>query len=108
MPTVEHTEHVVPTAVVPRPTWSKQPEGTPADDMVNHPRHYTMGGIECKKALSAMISAYEDPIDAALSWQVVRYIWRHPFKFNPLQDLRKAQFYLNDLIEHYEKKEPQP
>lgn len=74
-------------------------------DMVNHPPHYTQGGIECIDALTAMITPYEDPNDAALSWQVVKYIWRHPFKAKPLEDLKKAQFYLNRLIGHYEKKE---
>lgn len=105
MPYEENTASVIPTATVPRPSWSKQAEGKPTDDMVNHPRHYTQGGIECIDALTAMVTPYEDPNDAALSWQVVRYIWRHPFKFNPLEDLKKAQFYLNRLITHWEKKE---
>jgi hypothetical protein len=84
-------------------------EGKPtANDMVNHPSHYTQGGIECIDALTAMITPYEDPNDAALAWQVVKYIWRHPFKFNPLEDLKKARFYLDRLILRYEEKEPQP
>ena len=74
-------------------------------DMVNSPSHYRQGDIECIDALTAMITPYGDPNDAALSWQVVKYIWRHPFKFNPLEDLKKAQWYLNRLIAHYEKKE---
>jgi len=49
-----------------------------------------------------MVTPYKDPIDASLSWQVVKYIWRHPFKNKPLEDLKKAQFYLNRLISHYE------
>ena len=105
MPT-ENTERAVPTAVVPRPSWSKQAEGDePKYDMVQKPRHYNLGGIECIDALTAMVTPYEDPNDAALSWQVVRYIWRHPFKFNPLEDLKKARFYLDRLIQLYEKKE---
>ncbi len=74
-------------------------------DMVNHPPHYTQGGIECIDALTAMISPYEDPNDAALTWQVVKYMWRHPFKSKPLEDLKKAQFYLNRLIARYEEKQ---
>jgi len=74
-------------------------------DMVNHPPHYTQGGIECIDALTAMISPYEDPNDAALTWQVVKYMWRHPFKSKPLEDLKKAQFYLNRLIAWYEEKQ---
>lgn len=86
------------------------PEYDPADvaftrepDMVNSPPHYTQGGIECIDALTAMISPYKDPNDAALSWQVVKYLWRHPFKGKPLEDLKKARYYLERLIEGYEK-----
>lgn len=71
-------------------------------DVVNHPQHYTMGGIECIDALTSMISSFKDPEDAALSWQVVKYVWRHPHKRAPVEDLRKARFYLNRLIEHLE------
>ena len=75
------------------------------NDPVNHPSHYTQGGIECIDALTALISPYEDPNDAALTWQVGKYIWRHPLKWNPLEDLKKARWYLDRLIAHYEKKE---
>ena len=73
-------------------------------DMVNHPSHYTQGGIECIDALNAMVSEYKDSVDACLSWQVVKYIWRHPFKNNPIEDLKKAKFYLDRLITRYEDK----
>ena len=69
-----------------------------AEDMVNHPAHYTQGGIECIDALNAMTSSFTDPVDACLSWQIVKYVWRHPHKGKPLEDLQKAQFYLNKLI----------
>ena len=92
------------------PQYIPSPEYDPADvafhrepDMVNHPPHYTQGGIECIDALTAMISPYKDPNDAALSWQVVKYLWRHPFKGKPLEDLKKAHYYLERLIEGYEK-----
>lgn len=75
------------------------------EDMVNQPVHYISGGIECADALDAMVSAYPDPNAAALAWQVGKYIWRHPLKWNPLEDLKKARWYLDRLIAHYEKKE---
>lgn len=75
------------------------------EDMVNQPAHYTSGGIECADALDAMVSAYSDPVAAALAWQVGKYVWRHPLKWNPLEDLKKAQWYLERLIAHYEKKQ---
>ena len=68
-------------------------------DNVNHPAHYNQGGIECIDALNAMVTGYPDPVGAVLAWQVVKYIWRHPFKANPVEDLKKAQFYLERLIQ---------
>lgn len=73
------------------------------NDAVNHPAHYTQGGIECIDALSAMVTGYPDPVNATLAWQVVKYIWRHPFKGKPLEDLKKARFYLDRLIDKYER-----
>lgn len=72
---------------------------------VEHPEHYTSGKIECIDALESMISAYNDAIDASLSWQVGKYIWRHPFKGKPLEDLKKCKWYLERLITYYEQKE---
>ena len=71
-------------------------------DPVNHPAHYTQGGIECIDALTAMVSGYTNPVNATFAWQVVKYIWRHPFKGKPLEDLKKARFYLDRLIRSYE------
>ena len=83
----------------------EQAEKVDQTDMVNQPPHYTSGGIECADALDAMVSVYPDPNAAALAWQVGKYIWRHPLKWNPLEDLKKARWYLDRLIAHYEKKE---
>ena len=68
-------------------------------DMVNHPAHYTAGNVECIDALESMSMGYQDTVQAALAWQVVKYIWRSPLKGKQLEDLQKAQFYLNRLIE---------
>ncbi len=74
-------------------------------DFVNHPSHYANTKIECIDALEAMVEPYKDTIDATLSWQVVKYIWRHPFKFDTLEDLQKAGWYLDRLIAYYKSKE---
>lgn len=74
-------------------------------DNVNSPAHYTQGNIECIDALTAMISGYGDVNDAALSWQIVKYIWRHPLKGKPIEDLKKAEFYLKRLIKYMEVKD---
>lgn len=76
-----------------------------SEDFVNHPSHYTGGPIECIDALNSMVIPFTDPVDASLSWQVVKYVWRHPLKNKPVEDLHKAKFYLDRLIEHVEKRE---
>jgi hypothetical protein len=72
---------------------------------VEHPEHYTAGKIECIDALESMVSAYKDVKDACLSWQVGKYLWRHPFKGKPIEDLKKCKWYLERLITYYEQKE---
>lgn len=71
------------------------------NDNVNHPAHYTAGGIECIDALEAMVSCQKDSVDACLTWQIVKYLWRWPLK-NGLEDLHKARFYLTRLIKRVE------
>lgn len=66
-------------------------------DMVNHPQHYRTGKIECIDCISAIVDRYdgEQAYDAG---QVVKYLYRAPTKQNFMQDLKKAQWYLNRLI----------
>lgn len=78
-----------------------QNDNEPAN-MVNHPSHYTVGKIECIDALEAMLTGYKDPVQAGLAMQVVKYIWRLPLKAKPLEDAKKAQYYLNRLIDKLE------
>jgi hypothetical protein len=77
-------------------------DGIPAapteSDPVNHPSHYTTGGIECIDALESMMAGYKSPVCGALAWQIVKYVWRAPLKGNMAQDLDKAKFYLCRLI----------
>nr|WP_162612682.1 DUF3310 domain-containing protein [Flavonifractor sp. An135] len=81
----------------------KNPAGhTDKSDPVNHPRHYTAGGIECIDALESMATGYKDPVQAGLAWQIIKYIWRCPLKGKPLEDAKKAEFYLHRLIEKLE------
>ena len=70
-----------------------------ADDMVNHPSHYTSGGVECIDAITAALSKYDDPVDSWLVGQVIKYLWRAPLKGKYEEDIKKAQFYLNRLVE---------
>ena len=67
-------------------------------DPVNHPEHYTSGNIEC---LDAIKSALGENYKYYVQGNLIKYIWRFNHK-NGLQDLQKAQFYLNDLIYTYD------
>lgn len=72
-------------------------------DNVNHPAHYTAGGIECIDAIAAALTCQTDPMHAWLTGQVLKYMWRWPLK-NGLEDLKKARFYLDRLIADMERK----
>ena len=65
-------------------------------DAVNNPKHYTTGGIECIDAMQAMLS--RDEFIGYLRGNVFKYQWRYKLK-NGVEDLKKAQWYQNKLIE---------
>lgn len=71
------------------------------EDLVNHPNHYnTKKGLET----IAVIEAFTDGlmgIEATDTGNVLKYMCRWKKK-NGLQDLKKAQWYLNHLIRHME------
>ena len=61
-------------------------------DMVNHPPHYKAGGIETIDFIEAKELGYN-------LGNVVKYITRADHKGNKLEDLKKAQWYLNRAIQ---------
>ena len=70
-------------------------------DMVNSPPHYNKYGIECIDAIS---SATGEGYEYYLQGNIMKYLWRYRYKngvqdLEPLEDLQKAQWYLNKLIE---------
>jgi len=64
-------------------------------DNVNQPLHYNQAGIECIDAIAA---ATGDGFEYYLQGNILKYLWRYRYK-NKTEDLRKAQWYLNKLIE---------
>lgn len=66
-------------------------------DPVNHPNHYTQGDIECIDAIKASMSI--EAYNGFLKGNVIKYIWRYQNKGNLVEDLNKANWYLNKLIE---------
>jgi hypothetical protein len=69
------------------------------DDMVNSPPHYNQAGIEC---IAAIAAATNDGYQYYLQGNVIKYIWRYRYK-NGVEDLHKAQWYLQELITCLEK-----
>lgn len=70
----------------------------PNYDAVNHPQHYTQSEISCIDGIDAVISGYNRPGHGYYAGTILKYLWRAPFKGHYLQDLEKAQWYLNRLV----------
>tara|TARA_R100001460_G_scaffold43445_1_gene79759 strand:- start:638 stop:898 length:261 start_codon:yes stop_codon:yes gene_type:complete len=65
------------------------------EDMVNHPPHYNKAGIETIQAIKAMT---DKGFEFYLQGNIMKYLWRYRYK-NGAEDLKKAQWYLNELID---------
>ena len=63
-------------------------------DVVNKPSHYNQAGIECIEAIEA---ATDNGFEYYLQGNIIKYLWRYRYK-NGIEDLKKAQWYLNKLI----------
>ena len=70
-------------------------------DMVNQPPHYTHGGIETIDYMEA--KATPEEFAGHLRLTAIKYLSRTGYKDNALQDLKKAQWYVNRLVKYSEK-----
>ena len=71
-------------------------------DMVNHPNHYmSKTGLETIDVIEAFTFDLKG-IEATDTGNILKYMCRWKNK-NGLQDLKKAQWYLNHLINYVEK-----
>ena len=66
-------------------------------DPVNHPQHYTAGGIECIEAIKAATVGLTG-IEAVCTGNAIKYMWRWKHK-NGAEDVKKAIWYLERLLE---------
>ncbi|MBE9452675.1 DUF3310 domain-containing protein [Staphylococcus epidermidis] len=66
------------------------------NDKVNHPKHYNYGKIEVINFIDQVTKNYQSSL-AYYIGNVIKYVSRAPFK-NGLEDLKKAQWYLNRAI----------
>ena len=69
-------------------------------DNVNHPKHYTQGGVECIDALAAATINLQG-LDAVCTANAIKYLWRWGQK-NGVEDLKKARGYIDKLVKENE------
>ena len=69
-------------------------------DTVNKPSHYNDGEIECIVYLEDNMSF--EAFQGYLEGNCKKYLHRWRYKGKPVEDLKKAQWYLNRLIKHLE------
>lgn len=66
-----------------------------AEDMVTAPSHYNTGNIECIDAIEESMSSIA--FKGYLKGNCMKYLWRYGYKGKPVEDLKKATWYLNKL-----------
>lgn len=64
-----------------------------AKEAVDHPNHYNQGGVECIEALDAIGLGLDFCVGNAL-----KYLWRFKDKTDPVEDLKKARWYITHAI----------
>ena len=72
-----------------------------AVDVVNNPPHYKTGGIEAIEGIEASMGP--EAYAGYLKGNIMKYMWRYERKGKPVEDLKKAQWYLGRLIAAQEK-----
>ena len=68
-------------------------------DRVNRPSHYTSGNTEAIDVIEDAIKDAPNVEAGFLQGQVLKYLLRIWLKDNPLEDAKKARWYLNRLID---------
>ena len=67
---------------------------------VNSPSHYNSGSVECIEAIEAMLSPEE--FIGYLRGNSLKYRWRFRYKGEPIEDLHKANWYEERLLNFME------
>lgn len=99
-PTVDWGSITIPINEVPIAVGDLHKLAIQSDDPVNHPSHYASGKIECIDAMEVATEGLNG-IEAVCAGNAIKYIWRHQKKGKPIEDIEKAIWYLNHLLEHY-------
>jgi hypothetical protein len=70
------------------------------EDVVNKPKHYNQGSVECIEGIKASMSSEE--FKGYLKGNALKYLWRYNYKGKPEEDLKKANWYLSKLQKELE------
>jgi len=76
--------------------------GSDGVDVVNSPPHYKTGGIEAIEGIEASMGP--EAYAGYLKGNIMKYMWRYERKGKPIEDLKKARWYLDRLISLRERK----
>lgn len=79
-----------------QPTKEEWDAAMKQNDPVNHPAHYTQGGIECIDAIRAALT--EEEFRGFCKGNLIKYAWRERHKGGN-ESLRKGEFYSRQLTE---------
>ena len=74
------------------------PDNSTRFDSVSKPEHYNNGGVECIDAIEGMLN--HDEYIGYLRGNSLKYRWRYRYKGKPIEDLRKAEWYENRLMNY--------
>ena len=75
--------------------WNKAAASLNKPDPVNKPDHYRVGEVE---AIDYIAQQLGTGVKDYLLGNVMKYLHRHRFKGQTVEDLRKAEWYLRKLI----------
>jgi len=80
-----------------------RPVAAVPEDKINHPKHYNQGKFETVEIIDDICQFYHGEEGAALG-HALTYLGRAPHKGEKMQDLLKAQWWVNHLIEVAQKR----
>lgn len=78
--------------------WESQSSWQPEPEHVDHPDHYNQGKFE-------VIEVIEDWDLGFAAGNAVKYIARYKYKAKPVEDLKKARWYIDRLIQQLEEED---
>jgi hypothetical protein len=80
----------------------KEPKLSHNYDPVTRPAHYNMGGVECIDYIKQVLGL--DGFIAYCHGNMIKYQHRYRYKKSPVEDMEKAQWYLEKMLETMKEK----